>query len=135
LLDSKNFSEEKFPTYEKMLVDYIYEMHAKVVNQKRKEELYQEQKEEEEKKKKEAEERDAFRKEVVMSEVEEFTRSLYDDVITLNHQEMGNNNSSQSRDENYYRAKCQSFYETMKAQVVTYIECCKDMNMLMVLEQ
>jgi hypothetical protein len=120
-----------------MLVDYIYDMHEKVVYRKTKEELYLEQKEEEEKKKKEEEEKDELQKEVAMleTEVDEFTRSLYEDVITLNRQDTGNNVGSQSKDENYYRAKRQTLYDTIKAQVITYIKFCKDMNMMLVLEQ
>jgi hypothetical protein len=44
-LDNKNFNEEKIVKYQKMLVDYVYGMHKKVVNRKTKEEEYQEQKE------------------------------------------------------------------------------------------
>jgi hypothetical protein len=91
----------------------------------------------EEKKKKEEEEKDEVQKEVAMleTEVDEFTRSLYEDVITLNHQDTGNKVSSLSKDKKYYHAKWQTLYDTIKVQVITYIKFCKDMNMLLVLEQ
>jgi hypothetical protein len=57
-LDNKNFNEEKIAKYQKMLVDYVYAMHKKVVYRKTKEEEYQEQKEEMLRKKKETEEQE-----------------------------------------------------------------------------
>jgi hypothetical protein len=41
---SKNFNKEKFTTYEKMLVDYVYEVHVKVVNRKSPEEIFRNKK-------------------------------------------------------------------------------------------
>jgi hypothetical protein len=75
-------------------------MYESIVYRKTKEELYQEQKEYEEKKTKEEEEKDEQQKKVAMleTEVDEFTRSLYEDVITLNCQDTGNNVSSLSKD-------------------------------------
>jgi hypothetical protein len=103
-----------------MLVDFIDKMHEKVVYRKTKEELYLEQKEEEEKKKKEEEEKDELQKEVAVleTEVDEFTRSLYEDVITLNRQDTGSNLGTQIKNKNYYRAKRQTLYDTIKVSFV-----------------
>jgi hypothetical protein len=136
-LDSKNFNDEKIATYQKMLVDYVYAMHEKVIYRKTKEEKFQEEQEEMLRKKKETEEREELQKEVSMleNEVDEFTRLLYEDVITSNLQENGEASNSQNKDETYYRNKRQLLHETIQAQVTTYIKYCKDMNMLLVLEQ
>jgi hypothetical protein len=120
-----------------MWVDYVYELHVKVVDRKTPEEIFQEQKEEEERLKREAEENDELKKEVEMleTEVDEFTRSLYEDVITMNRQAGCENSNALRKDENYYREKRRALYETIKAQVITYIKYCRDMNMMLTLEQ
>jgi hypothetical protein len=91
-------------------------------------------------KKKETDEREELQKEVSMvsmfeNEVEEFTRLLYEDVITLNIQDNGEASTSQNKGETYYCNKRQLLHETIQAQVTTYIKHCKYMNMLLVLEK
>ena len=78
-----------------------------------------------------------MQKEVAMleTEVDEFTRSLYEEVITLNRESSSGKDSGQNKDENYNRTKRQTLYDTIKAQVITYIKYCQDMNMIVVLEQ
>jgi hypothetical protein len=120
-----------------MLVEYVVKMYEKVVYRKTKEEVFREQKEEEERKKKEEEEIEEKKKEAAMleNECDEFTRILYEDVITLNRPPNAQAHSLHRNDESYLRAKRRTLYEQIQAQVITYVKHCNDMDMLFVLDQ